>query len=236
MKEINLEIIKKIGGDKVIEMELERQKKRQNEAAVDEYIQRIHDGLKDIPFHREVIKKDELVKVLLLRDFLNNFKKENKPNLKSVEILEEKLDNMDLWVSKFSTMLRSIDSEAPLVENPKGDSVYYTTSSGISLRLRKISLEEGLGLQGVIQPFAERIFYVSDNEASLKPKIGFATREFFTREFDEILEKQNINSDFDSKIKIYEKDEKIFGIVMPEGDNAAPHEGDRINKIYFERS
>ena len=147
--------------------------------------------------------------------------------------LEELLDSALNWRAKFTTESGSGEDD-PISFDPKLDSTYYVTPSNTSFRLRRISLKEGRGLRGAIQPFAERIYYRGsgkDGVIHLDPKVGLYVVEIFNNEFSARIRAPGEDyGEFQSKIGIYEKDGRTLHIDAKSKDNI--HYGDRINKIF----
>ncbi|PIZ00755.1 hypothetical protein COY62_01190 [bacterium (Candidatus Howlettbacteria) CG_4_10_14_0_8_um_filter_40_9] len=147
-----------------------------------------------------------------------------------IEKTTKYLDSLDMWTAKFSTECSGGRSEGPLETTPD-DSVYYMTSKGISLRLKKANRGKGLGQ--VIQPFFEKIVFVSSENRDVveRPELGFSVREYITRDFFNLQNQSSANEDYHSGLKIYYKNDRIFYIKTPD---SAPekHEGDRVNKIF----
>jgi len=223
--------------------------------------------LKDVSFYNETISKDEIRRLCIAQKFLSDcvesfeedlvllkntltessleYKKQAEVKLHSKLLeMENGLDGMNLWVSKFSTDHSS--GGGPVSEgisiNPEKDSIYYVTASGASLRIRKVGLEDGkFNLRGVVQPFAEKICFYDYSQRdtfrkfaiSLTPEIGSTVHDFFGSAFRDMIKEEEINHDFVSAIKIYKKDDKVVDIVAPEGHTE--HNGDFVNKIFFQK-
>ena len=194
--------------------------------------------LAKIPFIRLTFPHRELITLSSLWQHIKtavvaNHQKSNEARLAE---LERRLDVLRLWQSKFSTMPGSGIGDA-LERDTAIDSVYYVTPSGISLRLRKVSLEEGRGLAEVALPYQERIIFASDTDRSqtLHPNLGKWVNEYSTRSFQRIFDQPIINADYQSKIHLHQTGRAVAGLSAPDREWLEAHTGDRINHLYFER-
>jgi len=226
-------------------------------ADIKEKTRRFAEALEGVPYHSETISATEMRSIAMARkicrEFVDRsaqyvrdlesqfgkgaeFETKKKEHLKTeLANLERALDMLPIWKEKISTESEgggaSPCSEEPLTVNPETDSVYYITPSGSSLRLKKTIIDEGLG--NVFSRFAERIIFVGPKmKISVQPIKGFSVREYFTETFSDRLGSENVAHDFNSRLRIYEKDGDIKAIVMPEDDTSEPHAGDRVNKIF----
>ncbi len=140
------------------------------------------------------------------------------------------LDGLPLWKFKFSTEIGA-GVVGPLVED-ESDSLYYMTASGISMRLRRASLEEGHGLNRVAQPFMEKMRFRAPqiNHFDGIPTLGSTVEDYATREFSERLRNPGEKSDFVSPLAVWVKDGKP--VAVGGSDDAYIHNGDRVNRIF----
>lgn len=206
---------------------------------------RFLESLEGIPFHTETIPADEINQIITARKLCRQFvedserategltKQEKLNALRNrLKELEAKLDELPLWTYKFSTESEGggvADSEEMTV-NTETDSVYFITPHGVSVRLKKSNLSEGL--QNVITKFAAKIFFVKDDGAiSLDPKVGYSVREYFGDDFDNLVW-SGVANDFPSKIKIFQSDDGKVHAVLADDEGTPVHTGDRVNKIH----
>lgn len=144
------------------------------------------------------------------------------------------LDNLDVWKAKLTT--RNEHQQASRDEKEATDSIYYVTSAGQSLRIRKYGLLKE-GLSGSIGPFMEKIFFIDKYDYSNDPaKVSDEVREgYFAMEYltDEFRSAQNnpAPKEFTSRIRRYEKDGKVIYLNPVDGHR---HRGQQVRKI-FER-
>lgn len=199
--------------------------------------------LEQLPKHRETYKRQELEAILevekRLQGFIDEFDQATKNLAKDSSEYQELceqyinqviqfLDQENFWAYKFTTEnTGGAASDQPL-EHSNDDSVYYTTQSGISLRIKRSASDLGLGT--VIQPFHEKIVFGLSN-SDLKeevPQIGGRVTEYRSDEFRDVLKGDHVSEDFKSTNEIYTKDGKIFFVAS---NDPKPHIGDRVNKI-----
>ncbi len=140
------------------------------------------------------------------------------------------LDSLPLWKFKFSTEIGA-SVVGPLQEDER-DSLYYMTASGISMRLRNASLEEGHGLNRVAQPFMEKVRFRDPQTKRFEsvPTLGSTVEDCVTREFEERLKNWGEKSDFVSPLATWVKDGKPLAFGGP--DDVSIHNGDRVNRIF----
>ncbi len=140
------------------------------------------------------------------------------------------LDGLPLWKFKFSTEIGA-GVVGPLKEDAL-DSLYYMTASGIAMRLRRVSLTEGVGLGVVAQPFMEKIRFCNAREGRFEgePTLGLVVEDYTTRAFEERLKNPGEKSDFVSPIAVWVKNGKPVAVGGP--SDVHIHNGDRVNKIF----
>lgn len=206
--------------------------------------------LESLPRHRETYQKQELEVVVRvnkqLQGFVDNFNlgvtkqtlSLGSPEYQSlckqyIEQVMRYLDQEHFWAHKFTTENTGGASSSQPLESSADDSVYYTTRSGISLRLKRSVSDRGLGV--VIQPFYEKIiFELPDSRLKLEePKIGTRVTEYRSDEFRDLLKRGEVSNDFVSTNEIFLKDGKIF---LVSSNDQKPHEGDRVNNILETRA
>lgn len=203
--------------------------------------------LEKLPKHRETYKKQELESIREVEKYLQGFvdefnqtaKKLAKDSSKYQEFCEQYinqviqyLDQQDFWTYKFTTEnAGGASSDQPLTYSTD-DSVYYTTQSGISLRVKRAASDLGLGT--VIQPFHEKIVFGLPNSdlKEANPLIGGRVTEYRSDEFRKVLHGDSVTEDFESTNEIYTKNGKIFFVAS---NDPRPHEGDRVNRILITR-
>ncbi len=208
----------------------------------DEFFKRLE---KEVP-EVQLIGKKEMKKIKEidreLDDFVAAFKKETdgveRGSPKYIEIcntyikeVEEWLDLKKIWSYKFSTE-RGGGINEELTQGPE-DSLYYMTSSGVSLRLkRSIVAKEGLG--NAIQPFYEKIKFerLPEDKISEEPVLGYFVREHTTQKFWDEVKKPETTDDFDSEIEKYNVDGKTY-YITPKGVKVHLHDGDIVNQIFL---
>lgn len=154
---------------------------------------------------------------------------------KHLEQVVQFLDSQDMWKEKFTT--RDDNRAASEEEKDATDSIYYVTSNGQSLRLRKHALLKD-GLSGSIEPFMEKIFFVDkqyespNDQARISDEVteGHYVREFITDEF-RAAQNNSTPKKFTSRIRRYEKSDNIIYLNPVDGHR---HRGQKVHKI-FER-
>lgn len=149
-----------------------------------------------------------------------------------LEQVVQYLDGLDIWTMKFTT--RNEHRSASEEEKEVTDSIYYVTSTGQSLRLRKYGLLKD-GLSGSIEPFMEKIFFIdkqydySNDQAKVSDEAaeGSFVMEYTT---DEFKEAQNgaTTKEFTSRIRRYEKDGNITYLNPVDGHK---HRGQKIHRF-----
>ena len=223
--------------------------------------------LETLPYETETIPADELKQVITINgvldaairtydrriaDLRTQHREEGNPNTfqdlvdeinrETFHGLIKVFDKLDIWSAKFSTDSGGDARQAP-EQNPREDSIYYMTSSGICLRLKAVNLPLGFkrenleaDIRGPIQPFNEKVFFVGrGGKFSEKPEIGLEVREYTTIGFNRILRDKKVDGDYQSSIKTYhQQDGKLVAITKPK-DLYCHHEGHLVNKIFFER-
>lgn len=148
----------------------------------------------------------------------------------------EYLDSLDIWRYKFKTnnprnrALSGVLPKPDEQEQEYQDSLYYVSDSGLSLRLKLANIRQGFSK--VRQPVFEKIFFV-DKQGPAKdwkvddvPQVGWYVEETSSDRFNRLLEKDDLNSDFTSDVKLTEKDDRK---VITYGD--ITHEGDAVKEI-----
>lgn len=198
--------------------------------------------LSKLPVHHEIYSRQELMSIVKvnkrLLGFIEDFNLTTKyfskgsPEYKKqcdryIERVIEYLDSENFWAYKFTTENAGGAPSSEPLSFDIDDSLYYTTQTGISLRLKRSISDRGL--DDVIQPFYETITFVLPDSSLMvaKPMVGAHVREYRSEEFRTILNIGQIEEDFESPNEIYLKDGKIFFV----NSNLGPHEGDRVNKI-----
>jgi hypothetical protein len=199
--------------------------------------------LERLPKHRETYKKEELESIREvekhLKEFVDEFDQKTKNLVNDsfgyqqlckqyINQVIQFLDHENFWAYKFTTENTGGASYDQPLEYSDDDSVYYTTQSGISLRIKQSASD--LGLRTVIQPFHEKIIFDLPNSdlKEDKPLIGGRVKEYRSDEFRDILKGDRVSEDFTSTNEIYTKNGKVFFV---ESNDQNPHEGDRINQI-----
>lgn len=210
--------------------------------------------LEGVPFHYDVIPASEIEGLRTVRQMvlarisqyetelgtlgLTAQDSENQQvkdlNSRHFASMESALDEAFEWKAKFLT--ESGGGGEEIGEDSEHDSIYYITPSNASLRLRRQSFQDGLGLRGVVQPIAGKIWYITpgkQNEIEREPRVGLYIREAITDGFLNRVRGQSKNDgDYRSTIEVYEEEGKILHVNAKAADI---HEGDRINKIFFNR-
>lgn len=147
------------------------------------------------------------------------------------------LDNLTIWSAKFSTECSGgAGPTVPIQDyNPDTDSIYYTTPSGVTMRLKVVEL--GDGLQSVVQPFTEKsLFFGPNNEISSQPRKGYTVEEYFSPSFTSAVKNGSPES-YKPTLNVYNEGNsiKVISHAMDNGEESfeSDHNGDRINKIFF---
>ncbi|GEM_PF-6642625 len=214
-----------------------------------EKLEKLKEILSSLEYRFEIYDEKEMNEVIKLNQKLMAVEHEDKLQRKQTSNPEkvseenfrklvEYLDNLDLWAAKFTT---DINNDSGVVIRSEEDSLYYMTESGISFRLKKVYLSKtGLKIfvspqaDGVIQLIHEKIYFVGDKgECSEQPVVGYSVFEASSPEFNSMIDSGKIHGDFVSKIKIYEKKNKIFYVEKP--DHANSHDGHAVNYIYWNK-
>lgn len=144
------------------------------------------------------------------------------------------LDASDVWSKKFTTMIGGGMTDT--LELSDEDSKYYLTKSGLSMRLKRAALADGLSLKDVIQPIAELILFRNpqsgdgQEEYSRIPKIGWTTIDYITPEFGKYIGAKKQELDFQSPLVTFEKKGYIVAVAGPK--DVWIHHGHRVNMIY----
>ncbi len=175
-------------------------------------------NLEGLAVHYEKFSTEELRRLVNIRKNLDEYIEKN-TDLKDIC---DFLDSLDIWAYKFTT------GEEKTNEN---DSLYYITSSGVSLRLKMANKEKGL--PEVIQPFMEHISFMEETYyPSETPKLGLVTSEYCSNEFYDIQKQNEVNEPFESKVKKYYKDGKLYFVEKPK-NLYHEHAGNPVNKTFF---
>ena len=138
--------------------------------------------------------------------------------------VQKAIDPLSLWKTKFST--------GTIGESDQGDSIYYTTPSGISLRFKMANVEKDV--HKVIQPFMENISFEKDHAHLSKPlpEIGLDVTEYCSKEFFDAQCQPQASGDFESQVKIYSRADGLNYVVPPE-HLFHRHPGNQVNHIFF---
>lgn len=130
------------------------------------------------------------------------------------------------WAAKFSTSVR--DDIRNLAED-ENDSLYYMTSSGMTLRLKKAMLLSD-GLEQVIRSPKEKCLFLAPRTRIFisQPTVGHYIEEFSSPEFKKAVEG---NSDeVISSLQLFKNDNGDYVKVASAG---VRHPGHAVNRIYF---
>lgn len=151
------------------------------------------------------------------------------------------LDKKDFWKYRFTTSSGS-DTGGELLEDPL-DSVYYLTSSGALLRIKRSVAVGDYKFHNGVQPFSEATFFTNTSNKkneksgkgvfSQKPVLGWSVQDVLTSEFRRILEADvDFNGQYVSKIGLYKKDDEIVAFNYDYNDDGIwRHSGDSVNTI-----
>lgn len=191
----------------------------------------------------EIFSISEIQELFQIKNQINNFIEQinrepqpktlkDKINLVNKYILKliKYLDSLSIWEYRFSTE----NNTTPNQEKLSNDSIYYISKKGISLRLK---IEDNVfGLEKVINPFMEKLFFVSpdEKEISFVPKQGYIVKEYSTQEFDNLFSSESIleNQEFVSKIKTQYTQGIPIGVkIKTDFDKYVKHTGHKVNRI-----
>jgi hypothetical protein len=210
---------------------------------------RLDKELESLPYTTETFKTKELQQIAETKQYLDKYIEEFNQKAQAltkgspeyillcnryIDQTINHLDSLPIWAHKFST---ECPGETALEITPN-DSIYYTTPSGISLRLKR--LIRNLGLGEVIQPFFEKIIFRSrdENKIITEPKLGYDIKEYVTKDFLVLQDQDKIEKDYRSDIRTYYKNNEIYYIEAPETGGVVrskmggEHEGTQVNKVF----
>ncbi len=153
------------------------------------------------------------------------------------------LNAREVWKYKFRTDSGfKVRGRRPYAE--ENDSIYYVTPSGVSLRLKRTLLRIE-GLKGVCQEYMEKTFFFKDykhsrtqdnivfyseDTISETPQIGWHVEEECSKDFENLMNTDKVQSSFPSRVKIIQtQNEK--GIAV-DGKHWS-HSGHPVSEIIF---
>jgi hypothetical protein len=197
--------------------------------------------IEQFPSQNPTFKKEDLAAAFEARGRAGYYFQQQPPEKwpEALQRVEQFLDSLPIWSAKFSTMPGSGSNDK--LETSSRDSTYYITPAGNSLRLRRMSLDDGAGPEHVVEPVFEQIYFtaVEDDTLTQKPELGYWVKEVSSTKFIEAQKSFNqtreIQADYKSPLKIHRDQDRLVGILSGDGTKLAEHTGDRINKIYFNR-
>jgi hypothetical protein len=223
-------------------------------AHMDKKDEQLRNALEGLPIRHDTINKEELNQVIAIKKWLvgcikrfeadSSRYKVGSPQyveicIQYIEEIIKILDVQKIWAYKFSTELAGgAANDAPLEKPSDDDSIYYVTPNNISLRLKIIEKNNGLG--AVVQDFFEKIVFkkvISGEvlpELSLKPELCFTVVEHTSADFVKQLAQDRVMKDFRSLMEIYYKNN--LPVFVNRGAGGVEHKGDRVNKIFFDRT
>ncbi len=202
-------------------------------------------SLEGLRVKEHVVSTEELEKLIKVKKIVDVFLKEHEAkkvssDTEGLKQLINILDRITLWKTKFSTECSGgAGDEIPLQEyNPEMDSLYYTTPSGATLRLKTAALYDGRNLRAAIQPITEKIAFEGPHgELIESPRIGYNVREYFSPSFMSAMQEGNTNR-YTPELRIYRRADASIVISHSKNERTgqesfgADHDGDRVNKIF----
>lgn len=203
-------------------------------------------SLEGLPVEQHVVSTEELEKLIKVKQIVDVFLKEHEQKKTSsdkeaLKQLIEILDRLTLWKTKFSTECSGGAGDGiPLQKyNPEMDSLYYTTPSGATLRLKTAVLHDERNLRAVVQSITEKIAFEGPNgELVESPKIGYGVREYFSPSFISAMQEGNTNK-YLPRLRVYRREDASVVISHSEDIRTkqesfgADHDGDRVNKLFL---
>lgn len=182
------------------------------------------ESLEGQPFEQETFSAEDVEKIIAIRKELERLIEKNKnAPFQGLKKIEDYLNNLDIWLVRFST--------GTVGKSEKTDSLYYVAPNGASLRLKRSNLNKGL--ESVVQPFMETIFFEDEKGNTtdvLNP--GYTTMEYCSREFYDLQNQNEAEGGFESEVRRYYKDGELF-YVMPPPNIFHKHNGSEINNVFY---
>lgn len=202
-------------------------------------------SLEGLPIEQHAVSTEELKKLIKVKQIVDVFLKEHEAKKVSSDTeglnqLINILDRLTLWKTKFSTECSGgAGDDIPLQEyNSEMDSLYYTTPSGATLRLKTAVLHNERNLRAAIQPITEKIAFEGPNgELIESPRIGYNVREYFSPSFMSAMQEGNTNQ-YTPELRIYRREDASVVISHSKNERTgqesfgADHDGDRVNRIF----
>lgn len=201
------------------------------------------ESLKGLSVERFETPKEALNKIARVTQIVEVFLKEHEQDREEIkddnvalQRLISILDNLTIWSAKFATECSggASDSVALQKYDSETDSLYYTTHSGATMRLKVVELPSGL--RAAAQPFTEKILFIgSGGDIGEQPKEGYRVEEFISPTFLRAI-KDNKPEEYIPALKIYREGSIIKAVSRTNKDGkesfSPDHSGDRINKIF----
>lgn len=202
-------------------------------------------SLEGLPRELHVVPHNEIAGLIRIQQILDVFLKEHERDKKlsdreAFSKLVSILDAITLWETKFATECSGGASDSVPLQayNIDTDSLYYSTKSGSTLRLKTATLQDGGSLREVIQPITEKIvFEASDGQVDETPAIGSYVREYVTSSFDNAIRSGDA-SKYQPGLRIYRRGDGIAAVShikdvrTGQESFSVDHNGDRVNKIF----
>lgn len=152
---------------------------------------------KDDPLGMKKMSHQIRLRGQVMSQYQDLFEQHNEISKGKLRRTEEMMDSAAAWKHKFTTESRIRKGE---------DSIYYMSEHGVSQRLKTSRLTRQ-GLRGVVEPLADRIIFIDEQQsflpqeqkdrvrkelgenfvdcfpvkaASLEPRIGYSVQEYFS--------------------------------------------------------
>lgn len=209
---------------------------------------------KEIVFPREELEQIRQVN-LWLQQILSKTKQkqtENPQKYKNevheknvINLIMNGLDNIDLWMYKFSTSNRAKPQDD--LRPKETDSIYYITPSGACLRFKMIMFiknnhysenSDEHGLHYVVQDFATFAYFKTRYGGSNTPIIKDSeVNEIFDDKFQTLINQgKQIETNYHTGFATLTDKDGLWSattIDQQERTDVRTHEGSRVNKIFF---